>query len=204
LPAETLRRLWTMLAHLQGALLNVADLARALGIDVRTTGSYLDLLVDLLLLRRLPPWHVNAGKRLVRSPKVYVRDGGLVHALLGIANTHALLGHPIVGASFEGFAIENIAAACAPGASCHFYRTSAGAEVDLVLSWPDGALWAVEVKRSLAPKVERGFHTACEDLAPARRIIVYPGQDRWPLANGIEVMGLAELCAEAAKMAQRL
>lgn len=195
LPAETLRRLWMMLAHAQGGLLNVADLARSLGIDARTTNRYLDLLVDLLLVRRLPPWHANVGKRLVRSPKVYVRDSGLVHALLGIANADALLGHPVVGASFEGFVIENIAAACTPDATCYFYRTSGGAEIDLVLAWPDGTLWAIEVKRSLAPKVERGFYSACEDLAPTKRFVVYPGNERWPLADGVEVIGLAELCA---------
>jgi uncharacterized protein len=195
LPAETLRRLWTMLAHLQASVLNVADLARSLGIDVRTTSRYLDLLVDLLLVRRLPPWHANVGKRLVRSPKHYVRDSGLVHALLGIANADALLGHPVVGASFEGFVIENVAAACAPEVVCHFYRTAGGAEIDLVLAWPNGALWAIEVKRSLAPKVERGFHVACEDLAPTKRFLVHPGTERWPLANGIEAIGLAELCA---------
>jgi uncharacterized protein len=201
LPAETLRRLWTMLAHLQGSPLNVAHLARSLGIDVRTTGRYLDLLVDLLLVRRLPPWHANVGKRLVRSPKMYVRDSGLVHALLGIRSADALFGHPIVGASFEGFAIENIAAACGSDATCHYYRTSGGAEIDLVLAWPDGSLWAIEVKRSLSPKVERGFHEACEDLAPAKRFVAYPGQERWPIASEIEVIGLAELCADAAARA---
>ena len=190
-----------MLAHLQGGLLNLAGLARSLGIDVRTTGRYLDLLVDLLLVRRLPPWHANLGKRLVRSPKVYLRDPGLVHALLGIPSADALLGHPVVGGSFEGFAIENLAAASAPEATCHFYRTTGGAEVDLLLAWPDGSLWAIEVKRSLAPKVERGFHSACEDLAPARKLVVYPGQERWPLPGGIEVIGLAELSAEVAAKA---
>jgi predicted AAA+ superfamily ATPase len=202
LPAETLRRLWTMLAHLQGSLLNVSDLARSLGIDVRTTSRYLDLLVDLLLVRRLPPWHANVGKRLVRSPKVYVRDSGLVHALLGIANADALLGHPVVGASFEGFVLENVAAACEPDVACHFYRTSGGAEIDIVLAWPSGALWAIEVKRSLAPKVERGFHSACEDLAPSKRFVVYPGTERWPLGNGVEAIGVAELCAAASSAAQ--
>jgi predicted AAA+ superfamily ATPase len=151
LPTETLRRLWTMLAHLQGGQLNVADLARSLGVDVRTASRYLDLLVDLLLVRRLPPWHANVGKRLVKSPKVYVRDSGLVHALLGIANLDALLGHPVVGASFEGLVVEHVAAA-APLATLHFYRTSGGAEIDLLVAWPDGALWAVEVKRSEASR----------------------------------------------------
>lgn len=197
LPAEALRRLWTMLAHLNGGLLNVADLARGLGIDVRTAGRYLDLLVDLLLVRRLPPWHANLGKRLVKSPKVYVRDSGLVHALLGIADLHGLLAHPVVGRSFEGFVIENIAAA-APQATCYFFRTTGGAEVDLLLAWPGGELWAIEVKRSMSPKAERGFHVACGDLSPSRRLLVYPGEDRWPGANGVEVIGLDAICREAA------
>lgn len=200
MPAETLRRLWTMLAHLQGGLLNVSDLARNLGLDVRTAGRYLDLLVDLLLVRRLPPWHANVGKRLVKSPKVYLRDSGLVHALLGIGSLDALLGHPVVGASFEGLVIENLAAA-AWTATCSFYRTTGGAEIDLLLTWPDESLWAIEIKRSLAPKAERGFHAACEDLAPARRFVVYPGDDRFPAAHGVEVIGLAALCREAAARA---
>ncbi len=195
LPAETLRRLWTMLAHLQGGLLNVASLAASLGMDVRTAGRYLDLLVDLLLVRRLPPWHTNLGKRLVRSPKVYVRDTGLVHALLGIGDADALLSHPVVGTSFEGLVIENLAAASGPEASCHFYRTSGGAEIDLLLSFPGGELWAIEVKRNLAPKVEKGFHSACEDLRPQKKFLVYPGNERWTVGNGVEVLGLAELCA---------
>lgn len=196
-PAETLRRLWTMLAHQQGGMLNVSDLARGLGLDVRTAGRYLDLLVDLLLVRRLPPWHANVGKRLVKSPRVYVRDSGILHALLGVGSRDGLLGHPVVGGSFEGFVVENVAAA-APSATCHFYRTSGGAEVDLVLAWPDGTLWAIEVKRSLSPKAERGFYAACEDLSPARKFVVYPGEDRWTLGEGVEVLGLAELCREVA------
>lgn len=192
LPAETLRRLWTMLAHLQGSLLNTSDLARNLGIDVRTTSRYLDLLVDLLLVRQLAPWHANVGKRLVKSHKVYVRDSGLVHALLGIADHDALLGHPVVGSSFEGLVIEHVAAA-APSATCHFYRTTGGAEIDLLLAWPDGTVWAIEVKRSLAPKAARGFYAACDDLKPVRKFVVYPGEDRWPLGDGVEVIGLSAL-----------
>ena len=152
-------------------------------------------MVDLLLVRRLPSWYTNVGKRLVKSPKVYVRDSGLVHALLGIATRDALLGHPVVGASFEGFVVENVAAA-APSATYHFYRTAGGAEVDLLLAWPDGSLWAIEVKRSMAPKAGRGFYAACEDLTPTRRFVVYPGDDRWPLADGVEVIGLDALCRE--------
>ncbi len=197
LPAETLRRLWTMLAHHQGGLLSIADLARGLGIDVRTANRYLDLLVDLLMVRRLTPWHANTGKHLVKSPKVYVRDSGILHSLLGITNLDSLLGHPIVGSSFEGFVLENVASS-APSATCHFYRTSGGAEVDLLLSWPDGSIWIVEVKRSLAPKPERGFFASRDDLTPSRCMLVYPGDDAWTHSGSVEVMGLQALCHEAA------
>lgn len=196
--AETLRRFWTMLAHHQSGLLNVASLARNLGVDVKTAQSYIDLLCDLLLVRRLPPWHANIGKRLVKSPKVYVRDSGLVHALLDIADKETLLSHPVVGASWEGFVIENLLA-CAPSTvQAYFYRTSGGAEIDLLLAWPGGALWAIEIKRSLAPKVERGFHAACDDLAPARKLVVYPGQDSFPLGHEVHAVPLLALCQELA------
>jgi predicted AAA+ superfamily ATPase len=199
IPAETLRRLWTMLAHLQGGLLNSAQLARSLGVTGATVGRYMDLLVDLLLVRRLSPRRVNVGKRLVRSPKVYVRDSGLVHALLGLADKEALLGHPVLGASWEGMAIENLLAVLGDRALSSFYRTSAGAEVDLVLDWPDGRVWAIEIKRSLAPKLERGLRSALEDLKPERSFVVYPGSERYRLGTGIEAIGLAELCAEVAE-----
>jgi uncharacterized protein len=176
-------------------LLNAADLARSLGIDVRTTNRYLDLLVGMLLVRRLPPWHANVGKRLVKSPKMYVRDSGLVHALLGLPSEDALLSHPVAGASWEGFVIEQVAALCPAGVTCYFYRTVAGAEVDLLLAWPDGSLWALEIKRSTAPKVGRGFYLACEDLAPTRRCVVHPGADTWPMGNDTEAIGLGALCA---------
>ena len=190
--AETLRRFWIMLAHRQSSLLNAAELARALGIDGKTVASYLDLLVDVLLVRRLEPWHSNAGKRLVKSPRVYVRDSGIVHALLGIATLDDLLAHPVAGASWEGMVIETAYAAMPDGTQANFYRSGGGAEVDLVLTLPGGERWAVEVKRSLSPKVERGFHSACEDLQPHRRIVVYPGAERFPLADGIEVLPLHE------------
>ena len=194
--AETLRRFWGMLAHHQGGLLNTAQFARNLGVDIKTAGSYLDLLVDLLLVRRLPPWHANLGKRLVKSPKVYVRDSGLVHALLNISDKEALLAHPVVGQSWECFVIENLLVCAATKAQGYFYRTSGGAEIDLLLLWPDGNLWAIEIKRSLSPKVERGFHTACADLVPARKFIVYPGTERYRLAADIEAISLEELASE--------
>jgi predicted AAA+ superfamily ATPase len=194
--ADTLRRFWTMLAHAQGTLLNVAQLARNLGVDAKTAQSYLDLLCALLLVRRLPPWHSNAGKRLVKSPKVYVRDSGLVHALLDIENVDALLSHMVVGASWEGFVIEHLLACAGPQAQGHFYRSSAGAEIDLLLHWPDDQLWAIEIKRSLAPKLERGFHIACEDLKPQRKLVIYPGTENLPLAADIRALSLADACAE--------
>ena len=194
--ADTLRRFWTMLAHHQSGLLNVAQLARNLGVDAKTAQSYIDLLCDLLLVRRLPPWHVNIGKRLVKSPKVYVRDSGLVHALLDIETRETLLSHPVVGASWDGFVIENLIA-CAPASvTPYFYRSSGGAEIDLLLAWPNGELWAIEVKRSLSPKVERGFYSACADLTPARKLVVYPGQESFALGQDVQAMPLAALCQQ--------
>lgn len=188
--AETLRRFWTMLAHHQSGLLNAADFARSLGVDGKTVANYLDLLVDLLLVRRLEPWHSNAGKRLVKSPRVYVRDSGLVHTLLGLSTLEDVLGHPVAGASWEGLVIETLIAAAPEGSRANFYRTAAGSEVDLLLTLPGGALWAIEIKRSLQPKLERGFHHACSDLAPTRRVLIYPGNELYPLAENVEAMPL--------------
>jgi predicted AAA+ superfamily ATPase len=196
IPAETLERLWTMLAHNQATLLNASRLASALSVSAPTVTRYIDLLADLLLVRRLPPFHANTGKRLVKSPKVFVRDSGLVHALLGIEDDNELAGHPVVGASWEGFVIENLLAAAPDRTAASFYRTSAGAEIDLVLDLPKRGRWAIEIKRGLAPRVEKGFHLACDDLKPARRVAVYSGDDRYTLAAGVEAIGLRDLAAE--------
>lgn len=196
--SEALRRLWGMLAHQQGALVNASVLARSLALDMRTVNRYLDLLVEMFLVRRLEPWHANLGKRLTKSPKLYVRDSGLLHALLGLPDEETLLGHPAVGASWEGFVLENLITAAGANASAHFYRTSSGAEIDLLLNWPSGESWAIEVKRSLAPKVERGFHSACEDLQPTRKLVIYPGDEPFPLGHGVQAMPLATLCHELA------
>jgi predicted AAA+ superfamily ATPase len=193
IPAETLRRFWTMLAHNQMELLNAANLARALGIDGKTVAGYLDLLVDLLLVRRLPAWHGNEGKRLVKSPKTYVRDTGLAHSLLRLRNRDDLLGHPVAGQSWESFVIENLIVTAPEGTEANFYRTAVGAEIDLLLTLPDRQLWAIEVKRSSAPKVEKGFHIACADLQPHKRFVVYPGTERIPLGQGTEAIGLHAL-----------
>lgn len=199
IPAETLRRLWTMLAHSQGGLLNAAALARALAVDGKTVAAYLDLLVDLLLVRRLAPWHGNVRKRLIKSLKVYVRDSGLVHALLGIGDREGLLAHPVAGGSWEGMAIESLIAAAPAGTEAFFFRTAAGAEIDLLLQLPGRrAPWAIEIKRGLVPKVERGFHAGCETVAPERRWVVYGGAERFPIVEGVEAIALAELCGELA------
>jgi len=193
IPTETLRRFWTMLAHTQSQMFNAANLARGLGVDGKTVAGYLDLLVDLLLVRRLPAWHRNLGKRLVKSPKVYIRDSGIAHALLGIRNKEALLGHPVVGQTWESFVTETLIGAAPEGTEAHYYRTATGNEVDLVLTLPGGKLWAIEIKRSSAPKVESGFHIACADLKPQKRFVVYPGRERFPLNADTEAIGLTEL-----------
>ena len=198
LPAATLERLWAMLAHSQGGLLNTAQLAASLGIDGRTVNRYIDVLVDLLLVRRLAPRGANVRKRLTRSPKVYVRDSGVVHALLRIEDRDALLRHPIAGASWEGMAIENLIAVAGERALPSFYRTAAGAEIDLVLDWGPDEPWAIEVKRNTSPTPARGFYAAVEDVEPSRAFVVHPGTDRYRIAPDIEAIGLPELCRELA------
>ena len=187
IPATTLRRLWTMLAHHQGGLLNQSQLAGSLGISGQLVGRYIDVLCDLMLVRRLPAWHGNVGKRLVRTPKVYVRDSGILHALLGLSNLEAILGHPIAGASWEGFVIEQLLAA-APHVDASFYRTSHGAEADLVLSFRGGETWVVEIKRSSAPTISKGFHLAATDVGATRKILIASVEETYPLRDGVEVM----------------
>ncbi len=193
-PAETLERLWTMLAHGQGTLLNATKLAASLGVTSPTVTTYIDLLVDLLLVRRLRPHHVNVKKRLVKSPKVYVRDSGIAHTLLGIEDYTTLAGHPVAGASWEGFVIENLLAAAPLGTAASFYRTQAGAEIDLLLELPgQTAPWAVEIKLGVAPKLSRGFHHARQDIHSAKSFVVYSGTERYPLAADVEAIGLKAL-----------
>lgn len=195
IPIETMRNLWTMLAHRQGSPLNSSDLSRSLEVSVRSVNRYIDLLVDLLLVRRLQPYHQNVGKRLVKSPKTYIRDSGLVHTLLGISDLVRLAGHPIAGMSWEGFVIENLINALPWGAVPYFYRTSTGAEIDLLIEFVDGSRWAIEIKRSQAAGVKRGFHEARKDLSPTRAFFVHGGADRFPMRNDVEaitVRGLVE------------
>ena len=191
IPAETLRRFWTMLAHHQGQTFNASAFARSLDVSGVTTTRYLDLMVDLLLVRRLQPWLSNQGKRLVKTPKVYIRDSGLCHALLGLKSMNELLGHPVVGGSWEGFVIETILNALPGHAAYGFYRTSGGAEVDLVVELGTNERWAVEVKLSSAPTVSKGFHIACDDLKPSRKIVVYSGEDSFPMTSGVMAYSLS-------------
>ena len=196
IPRETLRRFWTMLAHSQGRPFNAAILARSLGVSGRTVGRYLDLMVDLLLVRRLASWQTNVRKRLVKAPRTYLRDSGICHALLGITSFDALLGHPVTGGSWEGFVIENIMSGVPAHASCAYYRAVTGAEIDLVLELGGGEVWAIEITRSSAPKVSRGFHAACEDVHPSRRIVVHGGDESHPLRHGVEALTVRDICAE--------
>ncbi len=200
IPATTLQRFWTMLAHSQGGLLNAAQLARGLAIDGKTVARYIDLMVDLMLVRRLQPYQTNIGKRLVKSPKVFVRDSGVVHALLNIADQEALLGHPVAGASWEGFAVENLISAAPQRTAPLFYRTTAGAEIDLLLEIPKHGLWAIDIKLGLTARPEKGFFVACEDLKPSRRFVVNAGHERYPVSDRVEAIGLRELASELAAL----
>ena len=198
--ATTLRRFWTMLAHSQGSVLNAADLARSLAVDGKTVAKYLDLMVDLLLVRRLPPYHASVKKRLVKSPKTYVRDSGLVHSLLRIENIDQLLGHPVAGASWEGHVIETLLRAAPSTCEASFYRTATKVEIDLVLALPGNRLWAIEIKRGSSAKVEKSFHIALNDLKPEKAFVVYSGNERYPKGEGIEAIGLRDMAQALADL----
>jgi predicted AAA+ superfamily ATPase len=201
IPSEIMERLWIMLAHNQGTLLNASRFASGLGVSPPTVNNYIGLLCDLLLVRRLSPFHANIGKRLVKSPKTYVRDSGLIHTLLGIEDFDELLGHPVVGQSWEGFVIENLLAVAPERARASFYRTARGAEIDLLLELGGKrGKWAIEIKRNLTAKVERGFRVAMDDLKADRAFVVYPGTERYPKDKHIEAISLRELAQELAQL----
>lgn len=199
IPAITLERFWTMLAHVQGGLFNASVLARSLEVDSTTVSRYLDLMVDLLLVRRLQPWTSNIGKRLVKSPKVYVRDSGITHALLNIGSYNDLLGHPVSGGSWEGFVIENILSVAPANARPYFYRTAHGAEIDLVIEFSGQEKWAIEIKRSTTPVLSKGFYMACQDIKPGRRFVVYAGQDKFAMGDNITAIPLHGIMEELLK-----
>lgn len=194
--AETLDRFWTMLAHRQGTLFNASQLARSLDVSSVTVSRYLDLMVDLLLVRRLRPWMSNSGKRLVRSPKVYVRDSGITHALLNIEDVNTLLGHPVAGGSWEGFVIENLLSVAPDSVTPYFYSTPGGAEIDLILEFGGGDKCAIEIKRHSVPVLSKGFYVACDDIGAVQRYVVYAGRDKFSLGNDVIAIPLADLMQE--------
>jgi uncharacterized protein len=174
MPAALIGRLWAMLANAQGTMLNASRFAQSLGVSANAVARYLDLLADLLLVRRLMPWSGNSNKRLMKSPKIYIRDSGLVHALLEIESLNHLLGHIVCGASWEGFVIESLIQMAGPNAIPFFYRTADGAEIDLLFERAGKPFLAIEIKRSSAPKVDQGFHMTCDELGIKHRIVVAP------------------------------
>ena len=192
---ETLRRFWTMLAHLSGGLLNRSTLARSLDVNATTVSRYVDLMVDLLLVRRLQPWQGNLGKRLTKSPKIYLRDSGVLHSLLAIESREQLLGHPKLGDSFEGFVVEQLLSVIPSDTAATFYRTAAGAEIDLVLEF-GLERWAVEIRHSSSPKPSRGFFEGCRDIEATRRMIIYPGIESYSIKNDVRVMPIMALMQE--------
>ena len=192
-PAARLRRLWTMLAHLQGETVNYSKLGGNLEIDGKTVSHYIDILTDLLLVRRLEPWHANVKKRLIKSPRFYVRDSGILHRLLGVDNHDALLSNPVLGKSWEGFVVENIHSVLPRRAETYFYRTTAGAEIDLVIKMPSSAIWAVEIKHGVAPKLGKHYSQICGDVGATRKYIVYGGDDEFPVGDNVNVISLQKL-----------
>ena len=190
IPAETLGRFWTMLAHSQGTNINASKLASNIEVSSVTVARYIDLLVDLLLIRKIQPYTANIKKRLVKSPRIYVRDSGITHALLNIGSYNDLLGHPVVGKSWEGFVIENIASVLPPRVRSYYYRTAGGAEIDLVLEFGVNERWAIEIKKGTSLSLGRGFHEACEDIKPQKKFVIYAGKDRFPLPHDITAIAL--------------
>ncbi len=193
-PATTLMRFWQMVAHSHGQIWNGSKIAASLGVSSPTIRRYLDLFQDTYMIRQLQPCHGNLKKRLVKSPKVYLRDTGLLHALLGVPDTDTLLGHPCAGSSFEGWIIEQIVSQIPSHWSVSFYRTSAGAEIDLIIQ-PTQQIppIAVEIKHALAPKLTRGFWSALQDVQPRQAYVVYPGHEAYPLADNVQVLPMSQL-----------
>ena len=197
-PAARLRRLWTMLAHLQGETVNYSKLATNLEIDGKTVTHYIDILTDLLLVRRIEPWHVNVKKRLIKSPRYYVRDSGILHRLLGIADYDALLSNPILGKSWEGFVVENIHSVMPRFAETYFYRTAAGAEIDLVIKMPNAEIWAVEIKHGVAPKIGKHYSKTCDDVGATHKFVVYGGDDEFPVGDNVWMISLPKIMEKLA------
>ncbi|MBV1882406.1 MAG: DUF4143 domain-containing protein [Pseudomonadales bacterium] len=192
-PAARLRRLWAMLAHLQGETVNYSKLASNLEVDAKTVTHYIDILTALLLVRRLEPWHANVKKRLVKSPRYYVRDSGILHRLLGINSYDGLLSNPVLGKSWEGFVVENIHSILPNRAETYFYRTAAGAEIDLVIKMPSSEIWAEEIKHGVAPKIGKHYSQTCNDVGATHKYILYGGDDEFPVGSDVKIISLPRL-----------
>jgi uncharacterized protein len=194
--APLLLRLWQMLAHVHGQTTNVQELGNSLGMATKTVNRYLDLLEGGFMTRRLQPWFVNVGKRLTKSPKTYLRDSGMLHTLLRIPSPEALIGHPVCGASWEGYVVEQIIRTAGPRWEHYFYRTQQGAEIDLLLISPSGQRVAVEVKHSSAPQVSKGFYLSLEDVRCDRAYVVVPETAAYPKPNNVVVCSLRSFLSE--------
>lgn len=188
--ATRMKRFWAMLAHYHGGQVNLSELGKSLEVSHTTIKSYLDILTDFYMVRQIQPWAGNIKKRLVKSPKIYLRDTGILHKLLNIADFESLLGNPILGASWEGFVAENIITTLSNKWQYSYYRTSTQAEIDLILEGPGNEIWAIEIKRSAAPALSKGFHTACEDVGATRKFVVYAGTEPFPMSGNTEAIGL--------------
>ena len=193
IPSRHLRRFWTMLAHMHGQLWNASKIASGLGLSAPTARHYLDILEETFIVRQLKPYYFNIKKRLIKSPKVYIRDSGLLHTLLMLKIFDDLQAHPVVGSSWEGFVIEQIAGILPENTPLYFYRTGAGAEVDLLVFDRKNRPIAIEIKYSLSPKVEKGFRMACEDLSCKKGFIVYPGKESYPIGRNIIALPVKEI-----------
>ncbi|MBL4574413.1 MAG: ATP-binding protein [Gammaproteobacteria bacterium] len=188
--ATKMRRFWTMVSHFQGQQVNMSTLGKSLEASHTTIKNYLDILTGLYMLRQLQPWAGNTKKRLVKSPKIYIRDTGLLHRLLSISDFDDLLGHPVLGHSWEGFVIENILGNLSDKWRASYYRTSDQTEIDLVLEKSTKEVWAIEIKRTSSPKTKTSFHNACREVKATRKFIIYGGTENFPLANDTEAIGL--------------
>lgn len=191
-PPIRMKRFWTMVAHHHGQQIVASELGKSLEVSHTTIKTYIDILTDFYMLRQIQPWSGNSRKRLIKSPKIYLRDTGMLHNLLNISSFEGLLGHPVIGASWEGFVVENIIAQLSKKWRYSYYRTASQTEIDLVLEGPDNKIWAIEIKRSLAPTLGKGFYSACEDIGATDKFVIYPGTERYPLSDNAEVVGLVE------------
>lgn len=195
LPAQ-LKRFWQMLAHYNGNQVNLSEMGRSLELSHTTIKNHLDVLTDFYMVRKLQPWSGNVKKRLVKSPKIFIRDSGILHALMNVHDMNSLLAHPKMGSSWEGFVIENILNLIDSRWTYSYYRTSTQVEIDLVLHTPDSEIWAIEIKRKSAPKLGRSFFEACKDMKATHKWLIYAGNERYPLQNDVEVIGLTGFLEE--------